>query len=585
MSLNNVVPTYDALVQRFQSELRDKQAWKDVFPGSVGETLIEFMAAICEYGQHSIGQYAREVASFDTARRNTSVYTLARFLGVRVSRKQSPSVYLTVSRETADTTLVIPPWTEWSYDDKVFVNLAPVIMNINQLSATVLVHNGTVRQQQHVSDGSLFQSYRVIGTGPFTVSDQNVEVRVNDRTWRIVTDGLWNYGAEAVVQDSTLGNGDAFMLFGDDRYGTAPNSGDIITFKWLDTAGLSTDQVLSGRVVATTIAGVTALTASNWSGGANEKHPDTYRAVAPFVFNERNKPYTTEGYEAKIIEYPGVVDVRVLAQRDVDPYDVRLMNVIYVSALLESNGTWYAEVDTPAPPTFLAVNGTLIPSTYTYRVSAINTVGESAACPATNFVLNHPGGLLLRWPLVENAVGYRVYGRTAGVEHFIEECYPTSEDTALGTMQWVDLGVISPLSTTVAPSTNTTKADWYTFTQWMSKYKHASIRLVQRNPTPVAVEVNVDLYFAKSVLDLEVARLKAYNSILSLFTPKKGTIGRQLAASDIVYACKEAQDYEHDVDFIKVNAPVDSVLVLPSATSFFYLSSIVVTAQYSDRRR
>ena len=593
LELQEVKPDWDALVLKLQQSLSQpgREAWADLFPGGTGQTLLEAMAAVGVYNQHGVESAFLETFLL-TARRPTSLYALTRTLGTRISRKISPSVTVRVSRQTTGTPLVIPAWTEWAtYDNGTLVNVEPIVFDTNDLNLNVTLYLGTVQEYRHLSEGGAFQEMFVSGSEPFSISDQHLTVTVNNVAWRIVYDGLWNYGtADRVVVDATDNQGNLVLLFGDDEYGTAPNAGEIVVVRWLDTRGTRSPQLLVGTELTSTISGITGVTLATQASGGNEKDPEFYRRMAPFIFTERDKPVTAEGYTAKCIQYPSVVDAVVLFQRDVDPYDLRMMNVAYVTLLLESGGSWAAEVDTPSPPMFFFVaNGSqyLAPGTYSYRISAVNAVGESLACPTTSYVVGTPGSLLLRWDTVENAVTYRVYGRTSGAELFLAEVRPSDLDQTLGRVHWYDDGRTYPNG--ALPGSNTTRANWWTFVQWMERYKHDSLRLIQRVPTARPVNIKINAYLFRDVEDAAAVRQQIYERLVELFRPKLGLLGRSFALSDLVTAAKVPRDNDPTrsyVDYVEIVEPVIDQVVsagVAGRTEYFYMASLAISMGYTTR--
>lgn len=80
-----------------------------------------------------------------------------------------------------------------------------------------------------------------------------------------------------------------------------------------------------------------------------------------------------------------------------------------------------AALATPVAPTSgtATTGGTLVPATYSYRISAVDEYGETVAGAADTQIV--PAGtntnvVTLTWPAVPGASGYNVYGRAAGVE-------------------------------------------------------------------------------------------------------------------------------------------------------------------------
>lgn len=246
IELRNVRADFNELVTALQQDLKNKESWRDIFPGATGQTLLEYIAAIGVYQQHSIEQLFLE-AFLTTAKRDTSIYIIARMLGIRISRKLSPGINVQFARSTALQPYVIPAWTQFSSNEGNFVNVRPIVFDTNQLVVQDELFAGSIQQYQTLSDGTSFQELRISGLRPFSISDQHLEVWVNNQRWRVVTDGLWQYtAADRVVVDSTTGQGNLILLFGDDLYGTSPNTNQPILVRWIDTQGLATKQLGSG---------------------------------------------------------------------------------------------------------------------------------------------------------------------------------------------------------------------------------------------------------------------------------------------------------------------------------------------------
>ena len=95
-----------------------------------------------------------------------------------------------------------------------------------------------------------------------------------------------------------------------------------------------------------------------------------------------------------------------------------------------------ARLDTPTPGTFVAIAGTLAAATYYYRVSAINAVGETLANIETSQVLGATGGVRVTWSAVTGSTGYKIYGRTTGAELLMATVGTVTE--------WEDDGSVTP---------------------------------------------------------------------------------------------------------------------------------------------
>lgn len=100
-----------------------------------------------------------------------------------------------------------------------------------------------------------------------------------------------------------------------------------------------------------------------------------------------------------------------------------------------------ASLTTPVNSAFATATtgGTLVPGTYSYRVAALSARGETVPSKATTQVV--PAGtntntVTVNWAAVAGAVGYRIYGRTAGVEHLLA--------TVGAVTTWIDDGSTVP---------------------------------------------------------------------------------------------------------------------------------------------
>lgn len=108
--------------------------------------------------------------------------------------------------------------------------------------------------------------------------------------------------------------------------------------------------------------------------------------------------------------------------------------------LLNASGAALAAIGT-VTATSAITGGSLAAGAYAYRVSAYNQYGEGiASAEVTATVASGiAGSVSLSWAAVTGAVGYRIYGRTAGAEQLIGSQLVPGATTA-----FVDTGSITP---------------------------------------------------------------------------------------------------------------------------------------------
>jgi len=116
--------------------------------------------------------------------------------------------------------------------------------------------------------------------------------------------------------------------------------------------------------------------------------------------------------------------------------------------------TMYTAITTPTNLA-LSTSGTAGTTTYSYRINAFNTVGETLACTSVqittgNATLDTTNYINVSWTAVSGASGYNVYGRKAtGLgETFMSTVYVTS---------YKDQGQDTPSLSILPPEANTTQ--------------------------------------------------------------------------------------------------------------------------------
>lgn len=220
-------------------------------------------------------------------------------------------------------------------------------IRISLMRDTVQLNEGTVIEETFTSGGDAFQQYYLSNT-KFTVSDIDVEVRVYDEQaasfiqWELAYDGIWLASQyDRVYLDSTSGDGDAIISFGDGINGMSPPLGTSIKIKYAVTSGSTANKGLTNIAVSLPSVNDTAgTTVSVISGGADEKPSSYYRAMAPLIFKARNRGVTQSDYKAVALDYPGIISVSVQAQRDIAPTDLRWMNQIQICLLPAAEGVY-----------------------------------------------------------------------------------------------------------------------------------------------------------------------------------------------------------------------------------------------------
>jgi hypothetical protein len=159
--------------------------------------------------------------------------------------------------------------------------------------------------------------------------------------------GLWSCRNVAAFADDTLLDGRVHLQFGDEQYGCMPEEGEEVVIRYALTLGAAGNRAQVGASV--TVAGHPGVTGkpgsvSNGvrtfkppSGGTDQRSPESY-ALGSYGAAPAGAFANKIQYNTIVNEYPGVVDAIVLAQRELDVTDPRLMNTLWVGAI--TNTPW-----------------------------------------------------------------------------------------------------------------------------------------------------------------------------------------------------------------------------------------------------
>lgn len=340
LKLSETKPDFEALVLQLQLFLSQKNTWIDRLTSSTGQTLLEMMAAVGTFNQFGIESAARE-SFLVTAARDSSIYAITTMLGVRITRKTPASVVAQLTRSGSTVvTMSLPRFSTFVVNGVTYFNRDSVVFPAGESIVSAPLYEGTVKQQTFAANSQAFREIYLKEPG-FVVSDVDLEVylvnpNLNEATlWTPIEDGIWVAPPEATVYyDRTSGLGDTILAFGDGYHGALPPVGFNIVVKYAITSGASIVSGSAGLEILfpedPTIRGITT---SSIAPGADEKPASYYKLVASNLYKARSRAVTNPDYKAITLSYPGVASVVIQAQRDVNPGDIRWMNVVRICIL------------------------------------------------------------------------------------------------------------------------------------------------------------------------------------------------------------------------------------------------------------
>lgn len=355
--LSNVRPDFESLVEDLRSGLGAYDSWEDILPFSAGTAMIEFMAAIGTMLNYSIEKAAQE-QNFDTMGIDSSVYRLARTLGVNPNRRYPASVVVSFTVDA--TAAVIPKYTQFQVDGIDYYNYEEITINpsVGASVDNITLYQGTINTKRYVGTG---KAYQVIRFGQnFTASEHFVSVRVGAVEFTRVKHPLWMTVDNETnpFWDTTLPDGSVQLVFGNEEFGTIPEVGSQIFITYAETLGSEANTPESGLRVSLidTVTGIsnlvgtskTALGGGTPQGGKDADSVDDLKWQAPRLYAAGERAVRREDWRALIISWieADIIDASVWGEHEerftgsgcLGPFN---MNVVYICPLL-SAGTLHA---------------------------------------------------------------------------------------------------------------------------------------------------------------------------------------------------------------------------------------------------
>lgn len=338
IQLSRIHPDYAQIRAQLQLALSSTDSWKDLLTTSTGQAVIDFISAIGDLDQYSIEHSYKE--AFLDGRQDSSIYAIAKLLGIRLGRKTPAQATVTLSRTTNVLgTLTIPAYTEFSGGGVPMFNRTPIVFNIGVTSVNAELFQGTIRTLTAMSDGTDYQIF-MAEERDYQVSDIDTQVMAGSVEIPIIRSGLWTKRGEPAVQDLTFNRGEMVLMFGNNLFGYKPGVNTPLTFRYVVTTGLAANSLtFSGQSVsAPTVPGLTGVAITGLAAGADQRDASFYRKFGPQLFSAGERANTEQEYQAIAANYPSVIDALVVGQRKLTPYDLRFMNLVRISLL--RNTTW-----------------------------------------------------------------------------------------------------------------------------------------------------------------------------------------------------------------------------------------------------
>lgn len=335
LNLSNVHPDQEDIRIQLEQYLNNTDSWKGVVTSQTGQGILNMIAAIGAFDQAKIRRKFED--SFpETVVSDRAAYAISAMQGVRLTRKLPASI--TVNLKSASLSQTIPAYTVFQGAGAFFFNREAIFLQADTPASATLFEGNVLRY----SMPGLDQPYAMFVSPElaFTVSDVDVEVRLNDAPMARSTGGLWKMEGQLGFVDSTLPDGKLMLQFGNSKFGGQPGTNDMLYITYVTTNGSDGNSLdcLGKGITCPAYATVTGSFISNPIGGANERSALAYKNIAAPTFGVFNSAITKQQYISTALQFPGVVDVITFAQREVNPSALEWMNLIKI--VLYTSSDW-----------------------------------------------------------------------------------------------------------------------------------------------------------------------------------------------------------------------------------------------------
>ncbi|QDH83678.1 hypothetical protein [Achromobacter phage Motura] len=403
LQLSDLTADFDEFKDQFNEFLRTRPVWKGTLTTMTSQTLIDLVSAVGAHAQARLMR-ASEDSFAETAQSDDAIRAITQMQGLRLTRK-NPAVIPATLNSAQDVT--IPPYTQFTVGGQYYFNRdqLPIVANVPE---AVELYQGQLVVYQVGMVGTPYQTFLSDEDG-FNVSDTDTVVRVNGNIIEQSRGGLWNYRNLPAYSDLTLADGKLLVQFGNETFGSMPGVNDTVLISYALTEGDSGNNknLKDKKVNIDGFPLISGIVTADPTGGSDEKPIVVYKNVASGSFGTYQSAVTRAQYIAMVSTYPGIIDAITQAQREIDPMDLKWMNVIRVSALTNSPWTQsmiadfieYMEKTTMYSTRFywqdpIPVDRDLSINVYCYNTAVLSQIKQISETAITQLFAPKPGILL-----------------------------------------------------------------------------------------------------------------------------------------------------------------------------------------------
>lgn len=340
--LSPVEVDFYSIQEALAADLVSLDSWRNFAKAGTGQTLIRWLATIASDGKGANARTLQELFT-DTARSPSAIFRIMRMLGAHIIRARSGTANASLQRTDASaSSLVIPAYTQWNVGGQDFFNRTVIVLPGTGAAVDTVLYRGKLTYESYTSLGAGFQKFSVGSASLWNVCDDDIFVTDSlGAVWRPIRTGLWREpGTAKTFYENTLPDGRVEIKFGDGTYGgILPAGGFTVTYPVLDTASNTQASPEAGSQALPTGLPVVGTLTSSASANLDPPPPAFYKFMGPGAVANFERAVTRDDHRAIALRYPGVVDATFLGQAEVNPSDIRQMNIIHVVLLTSTPWT------------------------------------------------------------------------------------------------------------------------------------------------------------------------------------------------------------------------------------------------------
>lgn len=407
MSQQTIFSDLSADPTQFKADLENyliqSKAWKGNLTTQVGTTLIDAIASLGAFCQQQINN-AYENCFQDTAVLDDAIRAIAIMQGLRLTRRLPAAMQVRLS---VTSPAIVPAFSQFLCSGYYFFNREVITLEPDE-PQTVTLYQGLVQTKLFQGTGTELQSW-ISEESSFQISDEDVYVLINGQVIEKAYGSLWNYKGMPAYMDGTTMEGRLLIQFGTSQFGSLPSVNDSVSVIYCITEGSTGNnyRTANAKVTLQGYSDLEGTALENPSGGANQKSALAYKNNTAGSFGTYGSAVTKSQYSAIVNTYPGVVDAYTQAQRERNPADLKLMNVITVTGITSSPWSEEQKQDfcewcqhqSMYSTRFVWIDATPVPRNlnieiYCYNSAVLSTVEQNAILALQTLFSARPGILM-----------------------------------------------------------------------------------------------------------------------------------------------------------------------------------------------